>query len=266
MVAVTGDQYVFMDVMTLSRAGAPSQAAWTLWTKTSPQAPQKYDLVHAELDCQARTMAVAGGLRYEGDAPATDLGAGGPMALPPESTGERIWLFACTRQDKYPSVPDVTSISDALVLADGLRSPEKALAKLLSDDGILAVAKDFQRVQSERGMAGLADRVETCYRDAAKAGPARVRAATAYCITLDVAAFKFDGFFRADVLKKTSQDPGATTPFYEDAAFSKRVARYAVATTIDHSLPDLAVFGTLADKALSDLVKILDQEPNGPPA
>lgn len=206
-------------------------------------------------------MSLLEGISYNGDAPTTNMVPAGPTTLPPESNGERVWLFACTRQDKYGSLPNVNSIGDALSLADEIRSPDKALAKLITDDDLMAIANEFHRAQGEAGMIGLADRVETCYRDAARAEPARIRSRTAYCLTLDVVAYKFDASFRAEFKQRTSHDMPASTPFYEDAAFSARLDRHAVATTVDHSLPDFSAFNTFADKVFVDLNHILEQEP-----
>lgn len=260
MVAKEGDQFVFLDVRMLRQTGAPFQDVWTIWTRTSEQSPQKYDLLHVRLDCQNRTMTLLEAVSYNGDAPATNSGPAGATTLPPESTGERVWLFACSRVDKYATLPNVNSIGDALALADAIRSPEKAVTKLLSDDDLMNIATDFHKAQSEGGMVGVVARVEECYREAGRARPERIQSLTAYCLILDIVAYKFDTAFR-DQFKQKFSRVLLPTPSYEDATYSARLAKHATAITVDHSLPAFDVLNTFADKVFAELNRILEQGP-----
>ena len=256
MVAQDPSLVIFIDLKSVSRTADHQYEYWSLITYKADQ--DKSDLVRFAIDCSRKTIAIANGLTYLKSGETQIIRAGSPMIFPPESTGERQWLYLCEHEDKYASVEKAYSIGEAKSLTAALQSPGDSLSALLSDEDLNRLAVEYDGTQKQTGAAGVSIQIEDCYRKLVNFQGEELRHATAYCVTFDILGFKMDDGFRSVMKEKFGRaiDP---VPFYEKSTFAARLEKYIAYTTVDRSEPSLDVFSSFADRALADVGNLPSQ-------
>jgi hypothetical protein len=247
MVAQTDTQVTFIDLKSLRTLSTDKYEYWALMTHKETRTI--YSLIHVSLDCRQKVMRLIEGFQYT-DGNGQSVGATGPMTLPPESAGERQWLYVCEHQDKYGSVQRAYSIEDANSVTASLQSPDSDLGSLLNDSDLAHMATDYDSAQRRSGAIGVEEKIERCYAGLKAVRIDALRKASAYCVTLDIVGHKMDDAFRQLMKEKFSKDIGPV-PYYEESTFTARLSKYLPETTIDGSTPSVDVFSNFADRALA---------------
>ena len=88
---------------------------------------------------------------------------------------------------------------------------------------VAAARADFQSSYKQGGMSGLTTSLDNCYMQSLTNQRQQIR-----CIREDMAAANLDYGFRQMMIGRGINDPGPTTPFFSDQAFSTRMRIYVM--------------------------------------
>lgn len=112
---------------------------------------KKHDVGHVVMNCSEKTIRLTEAVIYTDKDHFQELGPQGPTSLPPESLGERQWLYVCGHEDKYASIEVARSIDEAVALTAALSSADGGISTLLSDDDLMSIAKEYDATQKPNG-------------------------------------------------------------------------------------------------------------------
>lgn len=259
VIAESDNQVNFIDQSSLRPEGSNSFIFWSLWTTTNNNLITKYEMRQIKIDCQSKTLMSIGGVIYDEVGLPTYIGQTLPQILPPESNGDRQWLYVCGHTDKYSMIPMVYSVAEAKLLSLQLKSAEVIEASLLSDSDIMQIANTFEDTLANSGETGLTILIKDCYKNLYRSISSTYRHDVSYCVTLDVLTYQTDKFFRVGSGGQSIQDP-PVTPYWKDGTFIARMKKYMPNTTLDHSMPDIKIFNDLSGRASKDVVDLISHD------